>query len=362
MIAYENIREVQFEASSNCNARCPLCQRNFYGYPQNYGYPEHDMTLEEAQRIFTPDFVAQLRLILAEGNFGDMQMNPHMIDIWRYLRSVAPSTTALQATTNGGARDRDFWEDLADLGIHVNFAIDGLEDTNHLYRQDVNWHRLMTNVKTFLGKNGRATWKFIEFDHNRHQIDAARKMAHDMGFQHFYVVNQGTQKNQQHRQRSVVFDRRGNTSHVIGPWTGSTDFATIKKNFERTFELQSWYDSVPKPTSVHCEVFLSQQIFINSVGDVFPCCYLAQASGNYCEVGGRSRITDQIKAIAKGNNALTYSVRECIEWFRDVEAAWSKPSLAQGRLAQCDYCCGDKHAPLLAAQKERRDALDKTTV
>jgi sulfatase maturation enzyme AslB (radical SAM superfamily) len=317
------------------------------------------MTLTEAKTIFTPEFVNQLRMILAEGNFGDMQMNPYMIDIWRYLKSIAPATTRMMATTNGGARDKNFWESLAALDIDVIFSIDGLEDTNHLYRQDVNWHRLMTNVKNFIAKGGRATWKFIEFNHNQHQIETARTLANEMGFYGFYVVNQSTQKNQDHRQRSVVFDRTGATSHVIGPWTGPTDFETVKSNFEHVPEFSNWAQAFPKPNSVDCEVFLSQQIFINSVGDVFPCCYLAQASGNYCEVGGRSHITDQVKAIAKRNNALTYSVRECIEWFRDVESAWSKNSIAEGRIVQCDHNCGDKRAPLLLRSKEQRDALDQ---
>ena len=39
--------------------------------------------------------------------------------------------------TNGGARSKQWWTDLGKLTkgkMRVTFGIDGLEDTNHLYR------------------------------------------------------------------------------------------------------------------------------------------------------------------------------------------------------------------------------------
>ena len=51
MINFSNIQHLHLEISSKCNARCPLCPRNFFGYPFNDGYVEHDMTLDEAKQI-----------------------------------------------------------------------------------------------------------------------------------------------------------------------------------------------------------------------------------------------------------------------------------------------------------------------
>ena len=57
MIQYNEIRDVHLEISSLCNARCPLCPRNFRGYPYNDGYPETNLTIEQIKKIFTRDFL-----------------------------------------------------------------------------------------------------------------------------------------------------------------------------------------------------------------------------------------------------------------------------------------------------------------
>ena len=68
-------------------------------------------------------------------------------------------------TTNGSIGSRDTWLTLAKEDVEVVFSIDGLHDTNHLYRQDVQWNKIMERVKWFIENGGNATWKFIIFKH-----------------------------------------------------------------------------------------------------------------------------------------------------------------------------------------------------
>ena len=56
----------------------------------------------------------------------------------------------------------------------VIFAIDGLEDTNHLYRVNTNFNKIMENAKAFINAGGIARWDFIAFAHNEHQIEEAK--------------------------------------------------------------------------------------------------------------------------------------------------------------------------------------------
>ena len=63
-------------------------------------------------------------------------MNPETLDIFKYLKQVNPDIN-IGMITNGGARSVDFWKTLAELKVNVTFSIDGLEDTNHLYRRNV---------------------------------------------------------------------------------------------------------------------------------------------------------------------------------------------------------------------------------
>ena len=61
MIKFEDIRHVHLEISSLCNASCPWCPRTFWGYPYNGGYPEVNLTLDMSKKIFTPEFLQQLK-------------------------------------------------------------------------------------------------------------------------------------------------------------------------------------------------------------------------------------------------------------------------------------------------------------
>ncbi len=88
MIEYQHIRDVHLEISSLCNAACPWCPRNFWGYPYNGGYPETHMTLTQAKKIFSESFLQQLDSININGNFGDIVMNPQGADIVEYLHPV----------------------------------------------------------------------------------------------------------------------------------------------------------------------------------------------------------------------------------------------------------------------------------
>ena len=65
--------------------------------------------------------------------------------------------------------------------VIMSFSIDGLEDTNHLYRQDVEWDKIMERAKKFIGAGGRAEWKFIIFRHNQHQVEEARSLSKELG-------------------------------------------------------------------------------------------------------------------------------------------------------------------------------------
>ena len=70
---------------------------------------------------------------------------------------------------------------------YVRFGIDGLEDTNHLYRRNVRWPTLMRNVRAFVEAGGNAEWDFIEFRQNQHQVEQARMLADELGFSMFNV-------------------------------------------------------------------------------------------------------------------------------------------------------------------------------
>ena len=125
-----------------------------------------------------------------------LEQQPSMhTEISRELRSRASrsNTGTIKFHSNGGVRLNKFWTRLGELltperrGTCI-FALDGLEDTLHLYRQNVKYRVVERNARSFIAAGGRAVWKFIVFAHNEHQVDEARIRSEAFGFDRFQVV------------------------------------------------------------------------------------------------------------------------------------------------------------------------------
>lgn len=334
MYKFDQIRHVHLEISSRCNANCPLCPRSFFGYPHNNGYIERDLTLEDAQRIFHPKFIQQLDVLYINGNFGDAVMNPETIDIIEYFQSHS-SRIHVDISTNGGARGADFWRRLANLNVSVFFCIDGFEDTHSLYRQNTLYSTVIRNAQTFIEAGGFAIWRMIDFDHNRHQQQAARELSKTLGFQRFHLMDHG-------RNVGPVFDKQKQLTHWIGKqpsWysnfdelmnhrlTGSTSFEEIIK------------DQTPQP--ITCEVAEKKSIYVASTGDVYPCCYLGFEPKTFGRGAWHDAANAQFSHMIGANNAIEHGLEACMSWFEEIEKTWAIPEFDQGRLVICNRQCGN---------------------
>lgn len=332
MIEYKNIREVHLEISTLCNAACPQCPRNFNGYPHNDGYPELSMTLDQAKKIFQPPFLRQLTRILINGNFGDIVMNPESINIIEYFKEHNPNLKIV-ISTNGGARNREFWRSLAKLDARVMFCIDGLEDTHHLYRQNTSWARVIENAKSFIGAGGWAIWKMIKFQHNSHQIDACRALSKQLGFSDFQLFDQG-------RDTGPVFDKNGNLTHVLGNYQGETDFKVMFVDWRSEQQTIDRYKLDKQVTKVSCETIEKRSIYVAANGDVFPCCWTGLYPKSFGRGSYSEAVNSQISPLIHENSALEFSMEHCIDWFKHVEKSWDKAKYTDGRLYICDQSCG----------------------
>jgi sulfatase maturation enzyme AslB (radical SAM superfamily) len=333
VIAYQDIRDVHLEISSLCNASCPWCPRTFWGYPYNGGYPETNLSLESAQLIFSRDFLKQLTSIRINGNFGDIVMNPAGADIVNYFFKHNPQL-AVSVSTNGGARDRQFWIQLAQTPATVLFCIDGLEDTHHLYRQNTVWATVIRNTQIFIAAGGRAVWKMIRFDHNQHQIDQCRQLSQALGFADFELIDDG-------RNTAPVFDRNGQLTHVLGKYTGPQEFKMLfhKKTTDTVLLEDIATDRIPSK-SMACQTQILKSIYIAATGDVSPCCFTGFYPKTYGHGQYHEAANAQLVPLMAKNNALEHSLQECVEWFKMVENSWKFETYQQGRLVICDDNCG----------------------
>ena len=267
MFEINEIKHIHLELSSLCNARCPLCPRNFYGYPYNVGHNEVNLSLSHLQTILPIKVVAQLDEILINGNYGDFVMNPESVEIITWLRAINPKTK-IHISTNGGARDRNFWQQLAQLDLEISFCIDGLEDTHHIYRQDTTYQQVIKNAKTYIDAGGQAVWTMTEFDHNLHQFDEARQRSEELNFFSFNVRSTA-------RNEGPVYNRQGQKvfklNNIDNGLPEQLDDESIEK-YQKQRVSTIYLSNTTKHIS--CEAKENKSIYISSEGTVIPCCYI----------------------------------------------------------------------------------------
>jgi len=246
MLTQFNLAEVDvlhIEPTTVCNAQCPQCDRQ---NPDLYNDDlQTELSLQEIKEVVSDDFIKKLRKMYMCGNFGDPAASKECLNIFRYFREINPNIE-LGMNTNGGLRDTNWWKQLAEILTgpldYVVFSIDGLEDTNHIYRKKVNWNKLMQNVNAYISAGGIAHWDMLVFDHNQHQIKLAESIAKQLGFTWF---------------RSKVSKR----------------FSTMPVKFidpPKDFDLPT----IDNNTQIHCYALKEKSVFLSVKGFFLPCCFI----------------------------------------------------------------------------------------
>ena len=193
MYNYSDIKTIHLEVTQNCQAACPMCDRNMNGEGINPHINLDELSYKDCTNIFPASFIKQLDTMYMCGNLGDPIIAQDTLEIFEYFRWANPNMW-LSMNTNGGAKPIEWWQKLAkvfDRKGAVIFSVDGLEDTNHLYRQNVVWKNVERNMRAFIDAGGRARWDFLIFEHNQHQVEEAENLAKKWGCEKFMKKKTG---------------------------------------------------------------------------------------------------------------------------------------------------------------------------
>lgn len=377
---YEDIKTVHLEVTDRCNAACPMCARNINGGEDNPQLPDVELTLEDVKKIFLPEFISQLDRMYMCGNFGDPIVAKDTLEIFQYFRENNSRMT-LSLHTNGSAKSIKWWKELAGvLGTrgYVVFSIDGLEDTNHLYRQNTVFSKIMENAKSFIDAGGRARWDYIVFAHNEHQVEQSEILAKEMGFEKFQFKKSarffsnvsGTTK-----EIHQASNRKGTSALLQTPQNpkyrnsildelskiSKTDESPIKflpskvtdlsklgsQKFSLDEDKKTPMEKVWDKAEIQCKVAKEKSLYISAEGIVQPCCWTANQMYVWYWNPRSSQIWELIDQVGKDNiNAKNKSLKEIVDglFFQKIlPESWSKSSCAEGKLAVCAKTCGSKY-------------------
>lgn len=279
-----DIKILHLEPTDVCQAACALCAREID--PNFNKSQSHHLDMHKIMQVIDADRIANLEKMFMCGNYGDPAAGKWTLHIYRTFRKLNPNIV-LGMNTNGALKSALWWQELANIfnkpRDYVVFSIDGLEDTNHIYRKNVNWSRLMENARAFIAAGGSAHWDMLVYQHNQHQVDACEQLAKDMGFTWFRAkVSRRTPVN--------------GLSFPIG-----------------------WANPIQEFGPVHCQALKESSLYIDAHGREHPCCWLGSRSKDFVtlEQVQESWTTDPYpicqKVCATINNSFTN------QWQREIK-------------------------------------------
>jgi MoaA/NifB/PqqE/SkfB family radical SAM enzyme len=346
------IGRIQIELTNYCNAACSQCDR----YEQYIDWKKGKIakldlnnkwfTLTDIKQILGSYKWDSLDHIHFCGNVDEPTINPEMIEITEYFLTLSPRAVGI--STNGGTRDEKFWTELGKLSnktkqVYVVFGLDGLEDTNHIYRRNVRWEVVQRNWRAYIKSGGWAEWQFIVFDHNKHQLDLAKKLADEEGFGNFRIVHSG-------RSEVEVLDTESESKKPLVIKHDKVEIPNWYKNkYGNKIDGVSFEEFKNKTTvleSVRCPAKLNSNInkfhetkgniYISAKGYVTPCCWM-----------GNPRELIQLWNSAPHLNPVTHnifynSLQDIIngDWFKHIDDQMQNYKLC---VFKCKELNGDIH-------------------
>lgn len=357
---YQTINEYQLEITTYCNAGCPQCPRNINGGKVNPFLTVEHLPRETIDLAFNEDLCSRMHQIFFCGSYGDPIMHPEFLEIVKDFRRKSP-TLWIYIHTNGGVRKPVWWSELATcIGAYgkIDFGIDGLEETNHLYRRGVQFDRVMENAKAFIDAGGKAQWNYIVFEHNENDIDDAKALSKEMGFADILVRSTGRFLNHSTLEEMDSWPVFAKKSYELKLPTNkkyrNDSLLNLPKLKEEYKDIKDYFNE----TKIKCDSCIGNKVVITAEGLVLPCNFFEHnlydarfrhnkfmpGANDLHFVGGENQVESFINNYGKENLSIKHKSLEEIfksSFWNDLENSWNK-ELDNGRIFECAFSCGQK--------------------
>ena len=256
MIDQPNIKWLQVEATTKCNAWCHSCGRNQGGFGIKPGLVIEDLDTDKFQETLAQ--FPNLEVVHFCGTHGDAVAAHNIIDLVEVAKRYCKK---IQLNTNGSLRTVDWWKDfyslLSDINHDVWFCIDGLKGVHEIYRQGTDFDTVVSNASAFIQSGGYATWQFIPWAHNEHQIKDCIRLSQQLGFKKFeFIKHPRVPSTPRHYRTGEIME--------IRPWSKNTLFS----RFEQTNR------HVPIEA---CQHLTQPSVYLNANGKLSNCCWINHA-------------------------------------------------------------------------------------
>jgi MoaA/NifB/PqqE/SkfB family radical SAM enzyme len=288
----ETLEWIDIELTSFCNIKCKGCFRVQSKHADkilNKTYLDFYTIKEKFKKEDFPN----IKIINFCGSVDEPCSHPQFFQIIEYF---ADWNCHINIATNGSLRTVQWWEKLATIlptSHRVTWGIDGSDELSEVYREGSNFKKVQKNFRAFNAAGGKSVWQFIEFEHNQHQTEDAKRIAKEEGFVDFKTIIS-------HRKDSngITYKK---VEHEENPY-------------------------------ISCKYGNQKRIFVNHMGNVIPCCHLNSQMLEYAVTNEKKDLfekileeNDYIKDINLSNVSLSEALNGKI--FSSIINSWGSDNI-----------------------------------
>lgn len=289
---------LHIEPTSRCTLSCARCERTVLldkFRKKNFSINDLDIA---ALGNFIDTPVDGINLC---GNLGDPIYHREFVKL---VKMLIPKCQRICITTNGSYKSRKWWKTLNSVlrpSDVIRFSIDGLPKNFTEYRVGADWDSILVGIEECVAGPSNTAWKYIPFNFNEHDIDAAKKLSDSLGIDKFIVSPSD---------RWLINDPLRPTEYT-GP--RDTVQQLYKKENIRDFEIE--------PLCAN-----NGEHYIGADGYYAPCCSSKNFEFYYKSVWWKNR---------NKHNIATTKLTEQIRHFDDFYA-----TIQESRPDYCVFNCG----------------------
>lgn len=306
------VRSFNVEITNRCTLRCPECSRTDNSWVRDN---LTQLPLSLLERIFLVSERSRwlgLKINLC-GTYGDCIYHTRFHDVVAHLKAAGLN---VMIETNGSHRLIPWWEKtcaLLDDNDAITFSVDGLEDTNHIYRINSRWSDIVAAME-YCATRVFVSWKFIVFRHNEHQIEQVKTLARQLGVQDITF-----KKSARFREGDPLAPQSDNYIGVVNQ---------NRRMIRRVRSAGLPATELDQKISIRPNCLSGKGLAITALGYLYPCTNCESADTSTWFYKNREYF-----------DLRRYSVADILgsrQW-RDLEARWRRASTAPGT---CAHTCG----------------------
>ena len=237
------------------------------------------LRLDFFQRNFTKEVMQEVKKITFCGDDGDPIYTTDLIQIIKHLKTMNKDIQIV-IVTNGSYKDAMWWRKLGMLMGEqdvIHFSLDGWDQkSNEQYRVGSDWESICVGIDAMIKSKAYVVWDAIAFKFNENMIHIMKEMAKNKGFDKFQLTLS--------TKFGSFYPRYGEND----PLEPSSKLVSTTNRFQRQVtyftnrddygkrDTTKYYMNTPVENGVKplCRIG-SKGLFINSRGEFYPCCWVA---------------------------------------------------------------------------------------